>query len=78
MNATQLELLCNAWALASHGRGMVIAPDAYPDAHRLAERGWLERRIEENGDMSWWWTPAAETALALGNLSTPPEGANLN
>jgi hypothetical protein len=30
-----------------------------------AEAGWLERRFEPGGDMSWWWTPEAETARAL-------------
>jgi hypothetical protein len=34
-------------------------------APTLAEGGWLERRVEDNGDTSWWWTPAAETALNL-------------
>jgi hypothetical protein len=31
--------------LARSGRGVVITDDAYPDAHRLAEAGWLERRF---------------------------------
>jgi hypothetical protein len=34
----------------------------------LAERGWLERRFEPDGEMSWWWTPQAEAALDLSKL----------
>ncbi|MGZ4183170.1 MAG: hypothetical protein ACXVUL_21110 [Solirubrobacteraceae bacterium] len=78
LTTTHLELLFAAHELAQENRGMVITAETYPAAHELAEHGWLERRFEPNGDMSWWWTPAAETALALGNLATPPEGANLN
>ena len=66
----QCELLCNAWALASKGRGMVLQPEAYPAAHDLAEHGWLDHRFEENGDMSWWWTPQAETALDVNALTS--------
>ncbi len=78
MTPTQFELLFAAHMLARENRGMVIADEAYPAAHELAEHGWLSRRLEPDGELSWWWTPAAETALGLGNLTTPPEGANLN
>jgi hypothetical protein len=30
----------------------------------------LERRFEDNGDLSWWWTAQAETALDLNALTT--------
>lgn len=75
---TQYELLFVAQQLSYEDRGMVVEDDAFLDAHRLAEGGWLERRFESNGDMSWWWTREGETALALGNLTAPPEGPNLN
>ena len=76
---TQKELLFGAWGLFHEsGSGFVVTDDAFADAYRLEEAGWLESRVEANGDLSWWWTPAAETALALGNLSTTPEGADLN
>jgi hypothetical protein len=52
----------------------VIQNDAYPDAHELMEAAWLEHRFEANGDMSWWWTPTAETALDLGGLLGSAEG----
>ena len=71
---TQLEILFNAWVLAREGNGQVIADDAYPDAHRLAEAGWLERRFEPDGEMSWWWTPRAETAFDMTALMGSVQG----
>ena len=65
---TQAEILVNAWALAAKGRGQVLTPGAYPDAIELAEAGWLERRGEDDGPSTWWWTPQAEAALDLNAL----------
>ncbi len=62
----QQEILTNAWLLTP--KGQVLEPWAYPDAHELAEQGWLERRFEPDGEMSWWWTPQAETALDMNAL----------
>ena len=42
---TQQEILVNAYLLAREGNGQVIEDWAYPDAHELAEAGWLERRF---------------------------------
>jgi hypothetical protein len=40
----------------------------------LAEQGWLQRRFVGPSDvMSWWWSPQAETALAI-NALTSAEG----
>jgi hypothetical protein len=36
--------------------------------------GWLERRFEPDGEMSWWWTAAGETALEVHNLTSSTEG----
>jgi hypothetical protein len=66
--------LIAAWATSRDGNGIVITDGAYPDAHELAEHGWLERRFEPDGEMSWWWTPAAETALDLNGLLQAAEG----
>ena len=66
---TQREILFNAWALAREGKGQVVEDWAIPDAHRLAEAGWLDRKLEGNGDMSWWWSGKAETALGLDSLA---------
>jgi hypothetical protein len=64
----QVELIVNAWALGRIGCGQVIQNDFYPAAHALAEAGWLEHRFEPDGEMSWWWTPQAETALDINDL----------
>ena len=68
MTDDQLELLSAAYLLSRDGCGMVIADDAYPDADALAEEGWLERRLEPDGEMSWWWTAQADQALALSGV----------
>lgn len=65
----QQDLLIAAWATARDGNGIVIEDHAYPDAHDLAELGWLERRFEPDGEMSWWWTQQAETALETSALT---------
>jgi hypothetical protein len=50
---------------------MVVQDDCYPDAHHLAEGGWLERRfVEPDGELAWFWTQQAETALDLSALTT--------
>jgi hypothetical protein len=71
---TQAEILVNAWLLSKKGCGQVLMPWAYPDAHELAEAGWLERRREDDGPSTWWWTPAAEAALDLNALTQSVEG----
>jgi hypothetical protein len=74
LTETQMDLLTAAWATARDGNGVVIENWAYPDAHRLAQAGWLERRFEPNGDMSWWWTDAAETAFDYTDAMQSTEG----
>jgi hypothetical protein len=73
LTPTQLDLLAAAWAVAQDGNGVVIANDAYPDAHDLAEHGWLERRFVGD-ELAWFWTPAAETALDLNGLLQAADG----
>lgn len=53
MTEMQMDLLFKAYILAKGGLGMVLEPEAYPVAHELAEQGWLERRFESDGEMSW-------------------------
>jgi hypothetical protein len=74
---TQAEILVNAWALSSKGRGQVLEAWAYPDAVELAEAGWLERRTEDDGPSTWWWTPEAEAALDVNALRRTAQ-ADLN
>ena len=71
---TQAEILVNAWALSSKGCGQVLEAWAYPDAIKLAEAGWPERRSEDDGPSTWWWTPEAEAALDLNALTASVEG----
>jgi len=71
---TQQDILFRAWLLARDGNGQVVTDEAIPDAHDLAQQGWLDRRVEPNGDMSWWWTPAAETALDVNALMRSADG----
>jgi hypothetical protein len=71
---TQQDILYRAWLLARDGNGQVVTDDAIPDADDLAEQGWLARRFEPDGEMSWWWTLAAETALDVNALLQSAEG----
>ena len=73
-NDTQLEILYRAWVLARKGCGQVLEPFAYPDAVELQEAGWLERRMEDNGHASWWWSQQAEGALDTNALTASVEG----
>jgi hypothetical protein len=43
-------------------------------AHELQQHGWLEARTQPNGDTSWWWTHAAETALDMNTLTNSTAG----
>jgi hypothetical protein len=74
LTETQMDLLTAAWATARDGNGVVIENWAYPDADRLAEAGWLERRFTQDGELAWFWTEAAETAFDYGDLMQSAEG----
>jgi hypothetical protein len=67
---THMQVAYGAWAAAQDGGGVVIdKPILFVAAHELAEHGWLRRRyVTEPGELSWWWTPAADTALGLNAL----------
>jgi hypothetical protein len=66
---TELEILFRAWALAAKGRGQVLEREVYPEACRLADAGWLERRyVDATGDWSWHWTRQAEAVLDMNAL----------
>jgi hypothetical protein len=72
---TQAEILVNAWLLSRDGKGQVLEGWAEPDAERLGEAGWLERRtVDANGDTAWFWTREAETALDVNALNRSVEG----
>jgi hypothetical protein len=64
----------SGWAWAAHRDGLDFCPldEYWPEAHRLAERGWLERRWvdvgDHRGDLVFMWTPQAEAALDIASL----------
>jgi hypothetical protein len=75
---TEQGILFNAWLLAREGKGQVLEDWAEPDAERLCEAGWLERRtVDATGDTAWFWTQAAEGALDMNALRRD-EPADLN
>jgi hypothetical protein len=68
LTTEHLELAAAAHFASLDGKGIVITDDAYVVAHDLAEHGWLQRRFQPDGELSWHWTPQADTALGLSNL----------
>jgi hypothetical protein len=75
---TEQDILFRAWLLARDGKGQVLEDWALPDAERLSEAGWLERRtVDANGDTAWFWTQEAEAALDMNALRrTDPADMN--
>ena len=72
---TQLEGLFTAKALAP--KGFVPVEEAVPELEQLVEATWLRTEDQDNGDVSFFWTQQAETALDLSDLTTI-EGPSLN
>jgi hypothetical protein len=67
----ELRLLFLAREAWLEGHDFRPADDLFPEAHRLAERGWLQRRFNQaNGDLVFRWSPAAEAALDVNALTT--------
>ena len=72
---TQQDILVRAWLLSREGKGQVVEDWAEPDAERLSDAGWLERRtVDANGDTAWFWTHEAEMALDVNALNESVEG----
>ncbi len=66
---TEQEILVQRLAARPRRQGQVLEPEQYPEAVKLADAGWLERRyVDATGDWSWFWTPQAETALDMNAL----------
>jgi hypothetical protein len=55
------------YCAALEGEGITVPPARFPEAHELAEGGWLERRFND-GNMTWHWTREATSALATSAL----------
>ena len=45
-----------------------------PGRPRLCEAGWLVRRFEDNGDISWWLSAEGDLALDTYALIATTEG----
>jgi hypothetical protein len=72
---TQLDALFTAKALAP--KGFVPVEEVVPELEQLVEATWLRTEEQDNGDLSFYWTQQAETALDLSNLTTVGD-ADLN
>ena len=67
---TQQEILYRAWLLARDGNGQVVDRRGDPGRARARRAGLARAPLGRNGDLSWWWTPAAEAALDVSALLT--------
>jgi hypothetical protein len=65
----QKEALFQAKRLYPKGKGFVPVEEAVSDCEELVDASWLRTETEENGDVSYYWTQQAETALDLNNLT---------
>lgn len=66
---TQLEALFQAKQLGEKGKGFVPVEEALPECEELADANWLRTEKKDNGDLAFFWTQQAETALDLSNLT---------
>jgi hypothetical protein len=75
---TELRVLFDAWAAAQDDLAFAIEDVYLPEAHRLAEQGWLERRFNDhNGDSVFMWSEQADGALQLSHaMTTAKESVN--
>jgi hypothetical protein len=76
VTTTDLELLHDLYIARQQGKAGAVEPGYLPSAHRLAEKGWLERRFYRD-DLVWWMTERAMVSLQLAGLErTTPADAN--
>ncbi|HKF80292.1 MAG TPA: hypothetical protein VKB17_05655 [Thermoleophilaceae bacterium] len=68
--SAELEVLALAWAAQQEGKAFRPTDDDFTACHGLAERGWLERRWNnQNDDLVFRWSQQAETALDINILT---------
>jgi hypothetical protein len=66
----ELRLLFLAREAWQEGHDIRPADELWPEAHHLAERGWLQRRFNQaNDEMVFRWTEQAELAIDLASLT---------
>jgi hypothetical protein len=68
LNATHMDVAYLAYAASLDGHGIVVKDTAVPEAHALCERGWLERRFTDTGELAWFWTAAGDIAMSISGL----------
>jgi hypothetical protein len=64
----ELQVLGDLYLARMAGLAGAVKDEFIPEAHDLAERGWLERRWHHD-EMVWWMTDQALTALDLSALT---------
>jgi hypothetical protein len=68
LTGEHLAVAYGAWSAAQTGGGVVVEdPGLLPAAVELGEQGWLRRKFVDDR-LAWFWTPAAETALAIATM----------
>lgn len=68
LSKEQLELCYAAWLAHQVGGLIDVKPEYFPEAHDLAERGWLKRVFTDDGAMGWGWSATAEAAFRIHDL----------
>jgi hypothetical protein len=71
-----LTVLNDLFLARTQGLDAAIEPEYYPSAHRLMEKGWLERRSYK-GDIVWRLSDRGMVSLGLAGL-TRDDPADLN
>ena len=71
----ELQVVYDLYLARLAGLAGVIKPQYLPEAHRLVQRGWISRRIEDD-ELVFEFTDAGLVAYELA--VSPPEGASLN
>ena len=73
LDADSLEIMFRARLLGTQ-RGQVLEGWAYPQAHALAESGWLRREFQADGELGWFLTAEGDLALDTAALIQSVEG----
>jgi hypothetical protein len=72
----ELRVLFDAWVVHQDGEAFAPQDVFLPECHRLAEAGWLERRMHGD-DVVFRWSDQAEAALNLSAaMTTAKESVN--